>query len=69
MMDLLAQGDAQSVIREATWERMLQAGNVASGFASYVLMLGLARGEKPTYADANYTQTRATAPFIAWDLD
>lgn len=68
MMELLARGDAESVIREATVERMLQAGTAATGFANYLLMLGLARGlGAPTYAEANYTKTRATAPFVAWD--
>jgi protocatechuate 4,5-dioxygenase, beta chain len=68
MMDLMAKGDAEAVIAGSTWERLLQVGNVASGFLDYVMMLGVARGAKPDYADANYTKTRATAPFVTWDL-
>jgi protocatechuate 4,5-dioxygenase beta chain len=68
MMGLIADGEAEAVIREATWERMLRAGNVASGFLDYVMMLGVARGAKPNYADANFTKTRATAPFVTWDM-
>lgn len=68
MMALMADGEVQTVIREATWERMMQAGNVASGFLAYVMMLGIARDARPDYADANFTESRATAPFIAWDL-
>jgi protocatechuate 4,5-dioxygenase beta chain len=68
MMALLAEGDAPGLVREATWERMSRAGNVASGFSNYVMMAGIARGATPDYADANYTKSRATAPFVAWDL-
>jgi protocatechuate 4,5-dioxygenase beta chain len=48
MMGLIGAGDTETLVREATWERMMQAGNVTAGFLNYVLLCGVAKGVAPT---------------------
>lgn len=67
MKALLTDGDAPAVIREASWERMLEAGNGTAGFLDFVLLLGVARGARPSYVDLNSTRITAASFFITWD--
>ncbi len=66
MMAWIAEGNAEAVIREATWERMLQAGNVTPGFSNFVLAIGLAHGAPASYVDLNPCGT-AASPFMTWE--
>ena len=50
MIELIAGGDTSTVIREATWGRMREIGNVTPGFLNFVLLMGLARGAPPSFA-------------------
>jgi protocatechuate 4,5-dioxygenase beta chain len=68
MSALLAEGDAAAVIREATWERMMQAGGGTPGFLDFVLLLGVARGARPSYVDLNSTRVTEASFFMSWDL-
>ncbi len=68
MMDLIAAGEAETVVREATWERLLQAGNVAAGFLNYVLLLGLADGRAPSETNLLFPQKTAAVNLMAWHL-
>jgi len=66
MMAWIAEGNSAAVIKEATWDRMLQAGNVTSGFSNYVLLMGLARGVPASYVDLNPSRF-ASSPFMSWE--
>ena len=70
MMELIGAGDWQTVVEEATWERMLRAGNFAAGFLDFVLLMGVARGASPTKAGLTYLggEFSASMPHMAWDL-
>lgn len=67
MMSLIQAGEADTVIKEATWERMLKAGNVAAGFLNYVLLLGFA-GKAPTATGLRFPESTAAVNYMAWDL-
>lgn len=60
---LLRRGDVDGLLRHATLERMLQAGNVTPGFLNFVMLAGVARG-----AGAQQAQCRGFAPFLSWDV-
>ena len=66
MMDLIAAGETESVIEEATWERMLQAGNVAPGFSNFVMLLGMAGGRAPDAVGVRFPKSKGSVPFMAW---
>jgi protocatechuate 4,5-dioxygenase beta chain len=66
VMDLMAKGDTEALLAEASPERLLQAGNVAFGFLNYVLLLGLANGEAAEAA-AHFNNTTATVNYFIWD--
>jgi protocatechuate 4,5-dioxygenase beta chain len=73
MMDLIVAGDSETVIREATVERMLAAGNMTPGFLNYVLLLGMAGGHAPSAAGVRFPEpigaNTGAIPHMAWDLD
>lgn len=66
MMAWIREGNAGAVIREATWERMHQAGNVTSGFSNFIMLFGLARGVPPSFLDLNPCRY-AASPFMTWE--
>jgi protocatechuate 4,5-dioxygenase beta chain len=66
MMDLIAKGDAEGLVREATIERMKQAGNVATGFANFVMLMGVAGGQVPESAGLLLPDYTAGVPHMAW---
>ena len=67
MKALLTAGDAEAVIREANWDRLLAAGNGTAGFLDFVLLLGAARGAAPSYVDLNSTRMTTASFFLSWD--
>jgi len=69
MMDLIAKGAAETVIEEATWDRMMAAGNVAPGFSNFVLLMGLADGKAPTASGVRFPKSKGSVPFMAWDVE
>jgi protocatechuate 4,5-dioxygenase beta chain len=66
MMDLIARGEAERLVREATIERMRQAGNVATGFANFIMLMGLADGRTPESAGVLLPEKTAGVPHMAW---
>lgn len=68
MMELIARGESETVVEDATFERMLQAGNVAMGFLNYVLLLGLAGSRAPESAGVLFPERTAAVNHMAWDL-
>lgn len=69
MMDLIAAGDAPTVIEEATWERMMAAGNVAPGFSNFVMLMGIANGQAPTVSGVRFPKSKGSVPYMAWDVE
>jgi protocatechuate 4,5-dioxygenase beta chain len=65
IMGLMAAGDVPGVLRTATWERMLQAGNVTPAFLNYVLLLGLA-GAPPTSTGLRFNEISAAVHHFEW---
>lgn len=68
MMELITSGDAATVVKEASWERLMQAGNVAAGFLNYVLLMGIADGAAPTSTAVRFPETCASVPYVEWSL-
>jgi protocatechuate 4,5-dioxygenase, beta chain len=65
--ELVRAGDVEGLLRETTWERMQEAGNVTSGFLNFVLLVGLSQGRPATHAECVFANS-GTSPFYAWDL-
>lgn len=68
MMDLIGRGEYATVIEEARWERLLEAGNVTPGFMNYVLLLGLANGTPPTSTGLRFPRATAAIPYMEWSF-
>jgi protocatechuate 4,5-dioxygenase beta chain len=68
MMQLIADGDAARVVRDATFERLMQAGNVTPGFLNYVLLLGMAGGRKPTATALRFPAATTAVYYMEWAL-
>lgn len=66
MMAWIAEGNWESVVREATFERMFAAGNQTPGFSNFILLLGLAQGKPASYIDLNPCRF-AASPFMTWE--
>ena len=69
MMELITNGDAKTLIREATYERMIQAGNVTPGFLNYVLLMGIAGGTKPKATGLDFPKVTAAMHYMDWEID
>lgn len=67
MQGLITAGDAAGVVREASWERLIAAGNGTPGFLDYVLALGVARGARPSFVALNSTRITTAQFFVTWD--
>lgn len=66
MMDYIAAGDVQSVLRDSTFERLLQAGNVTPGFLNYVMLLGIAEGRKPSAIALRFPRGTTAVYYMEW---
>lgn len=69
MMELITAGDAPTLIREATFERMVKAGNVTPGFLNYIMLMGLAGGAKPTATGLDFPKVTAAMHYMDWEID
>ncbi|HEY7064578.1 MAG TPA: 2,3-dihydroxybiphenyl 1,2-dioxygenase [Chloroflexota bacterium] len=67
MKALLATGDAPTVIQEASWDKLIAAGNGTPGFLDFVLALGVAGGTPPSYVALNSTRITTAQFFMTWD--
>ena len=70
MMEIIGDGDIDALLREATPERMMQAGNVTNGFLNYILLCGVAKGKKPSDSGVTYLggTLSSSTPHMAWDV-
>jgi protocatechuate 4,5-dioxygenase beta chain len=66
MMAWIGEGDVNSALREATWERMFQAGNQTPGFSNFLFLVGVAKGAPTSYVDLNPCRF-AASPFMTWE--
>jgi protocatechuate 4,5-dioxygenase beta chain len=59
-------GDIRSAAEFCTPARMLQAGNMTTGYLNFLMMMGVANDSKPSYAeglDAGFP----AVPFFSWE--
>ena len=59
-------GDIESAAKFCSPERMMQAGNMTTGYLNFLMMMGIANANKPSYAeglDAGFP----AIPFFNWD--
>ena len=68
ILRLIGQGDVDGLLRETSYERMIQAGNFTSGVLDYVMAVGLAQGERASQAEGVFASINTQA-FLVWDLD
>ena len=67
ILDILGRGDHEALIRETSFERMMEAGNFSSGVLEYVLAAGLAGDRKPTESEAVFGAINTHA-FLVWNF-
>jgi protocatechuate 4,5-dioxygenase beta chain len=67
MKALITAGDAASVVQEASWDKLIGAGNGTPGFLDFVLALGVAGGTPPSYVALNSTRITTAQFFMTWD--
>ena len=59
-------GDFQGAAEGCTPEKMMEAGNMTSGYLNFLMMMGIANATRPSYAeglDAGFP----AIPFFSWD--
>ena len=70
MTELIASGDSEALIREATLDRMVEAGHIGgTGFLMYVMAVGMARGLPASSAVGVFSASNNTMPFYCWNLE
>lgn len=62
----ISRGDIKTAIRECTFDRMTQAGNVTHAFLNFLLAMGVAEGLPCTHAEG-FKRKGSTQPFFAWE--
>src|SRR5262249_2346426 len=67
MADILGTGDVETLLRESAVSRLLEAGNVTTGFMTFVLAAGLAGGRPASHPEA-LSRGIGSMPFFRWDL-
>ena len=62
----IEQGDSGAAIAECTFEKLLEAGNVAHGFLNFLLAMGLTQGMRCTHAEA-IKRKASSQPLFCWE--
>lgn len=68
MMELISAGDAEGVINEASFERLMEAGNITAGFLNYVMLLGVAGGRAPNATMLRLPKSTTAVYYMEWAL-
>jgi protocatechuate 4,5-dioxygenase beta chain len=68
MMELITAGDAEGVINEASFDRLMEAGNITAGFLNYVMLLGLAGGKAPSATVLRLPKSTTAVYYMEWAL-
>lgn len=66
MMAFIEAGDVKSVLRDSTFQRLLEAGNVTPGFLNYVMLLGVAEGRKPSAIALRFPRGTTAVYYMEW---
>jgi protocatechuate 4,5-dioxygenase beta chain len=69
MIQLIGEGKAEEVVQQATWDRLLHAGNNTLGFLNFILLLGVAGAAVPNAVGLHFPEQKAAVPFMAWDVN
>jgi len=69
MMELIAAGKSADVVREASIDRLMQAGNVTPGFLNYVMLIGLAGGTVPRATGLRFPKMTPAVYYMEWSFD
>jgi protocatechuate 4,5-dioxygenase, beta chain len=67
IVKLIEAGEVSQVIREAAWDNLQQIGNVTPGFLNFVMLMGLAQGGRPSFAEVNLSPDHGSTPFSEWN--
>jgi protocatechuate 4,5-dioxygenase beta chain len=62
----IVNGDIAGAAAGCTPEKMIQSGNMTSGYLNFLMMMGMANAAKPSFAeglDAGFP----AVPFFSWD--
>jgi protocatechuate 4,5-dioxygenase beta chain len=62
----IQQGDIDTAAHGCTPEKMLQAGNMTTGYLNFLMMMGVANASRPAYAEGLAAGFPAV-PFFSWD--
>jgi protocatechuate 4,5-dioxygenase beta chain len=63
----IAQGDVNGAVNNSSFEQLGKSGNMTPGFLNFIMMMGLAKAARPSYAeglDAGFP----AVPFFSWDV-
>jgi protocatechuate 4,5-dioxygenase beta chain len=69
MMELITAGDGRQVVREATLDRIMQAGNMTPGFLNYVLLLGIAGQTAPRATALRFPKRSPAVYYMEWSFE
>ena len=67
VVGLIRDGNVDAVLAEASWEQLHERGTVTPGFLNFVLLVGLAGGAKPSFAEVNVSDWHGSTPYLVWD--
>ncbi len=69
-MALVGQGRVKEALEGLTFERFSRAGNYTAGFLTFVMQMGIARGQPATFWECMSISapTETRVPFLRWDL-
>jgi len=62
----IAQGDVNGAVNHCSFDQLKQSGNMTHGFLNFIMMMGVAKATRPSYAeglDAGFP----AIPFFSWD--
>jgi protocatechuate 4,5-dioxygenase beta chain len=67
MMDLLAAGDIDQLIRTSSYDELISHGNATAGFLNYLLVVGSAGAVPPDDIALYFPQATAAVPAMMWE--
>jgi protocatechuate 4,5-dioxygenase beta chain len=62
----ISQGDVNGAVNHCSFDQLKQSGNMTHGFLNFIMMMGVAKAAKPSYAeglDAGFP----AIPFFSWE--
>ncbi len=62
----IAQGDASGAVSNCSFDQLKKSGNMTAGFLNFIMMMGLAKANPASYAEALDAGFPAV-PFFAWE--